>query len=413
MSRITVKGPVIIAMNHPNAFTDPIVLSYLTFPLRLKYLARGDVFKPGFVSTMLEIIGIVPIFRIQDAGKEGLKKNDESYQRVNSLLKKNCKVIVFAEGLCVQERRLRPLKKGVARMVFGAYESIHNENLMVLPIGIHYDKPHQFRSHVYYNVGEPILAKDYIEDYRNNAVKTNKKFLEDLRVTMKSLIAHIDDKSNDEVVYMIEELCKTDWMEQENLNLKDLNDDFKMTKKITNLVNQTATRNQPGLDDFKEKAKSYFNKLKKKHLQDWLINPKQSQKVKVYLLVARIFLLTICAPIYLVGLIGNFLALLLTHFLTRKIIKSNEFYSSIALGLGMIIFLLNYVLIYFISHSFTSNAVVSCFHCFLFIIAGFLSLHYHSALIKTRGLMKIIFNTTLANELKKEREILITLINNF
>src|SRR6478609_8350002 len=94
------KGPVIIAMNHPNAFTDPIYLTYLTYPTRLNYLARGDVFKPGFASFMLEQIGIIPIFRVRDGGKEGLKKNDESYQVVNKLLARDGKIMVFAEGLC-------------------------------------------------------------------------------------------------------------------------------------------------------------------------------------------------------------------------------------------------------------------------------------------------------------------------
>src|SRR3954470_11109789 len=127
--------PVIIAMNHPNAFTDPIAFTYVSYPMRLYYMARGDAFKPGIISWLLERIGIVPIFRIQDAGKEGLLKNDEAYRRVNHLLGKNGKVMVFAEGLCIQERCLRPLKKGVARMVFGAYEYLQDDRLKVVPVG--------------------------------------------------------------------------------------------------------------------------------------------------------------------------------------------------------------------------------------------------------------------------------------
>src|SRR3954463_11311538 len=68
-------GPAVIAMNHPNAFTDPIMITYLAYPTRLYYMARGDAFKPGFVSWFLSGLGIVPVFRLQDAGREGLKKN--------------------------------------------------------------------------------------------------------------------------------------------------------------------------------------------------------------------------------------------------------------------------------------------------------------------------------------------------
>ena len=87
IKNIQVNGPTIIAMNHPNAFTDPIIIAYLSYPAKVKYLARGDAFKPGIVTWFLSTIGIVPIFRIQDGGKEGLKKNDEAYSKVNELLK--------------------------------------------------------------------------------------------------------------------------------------------------------------------------------------------------------------------------------------------------------------------------------------------------------------------------------------
>src|SRR5687768_1204651 len=87
------KHPVIIAMNHPNAFTDPMVFAYLAYPVRLHYLARGDAFKNRLVASILGSIGIVPIFRLRDAGKEGLKKNEEPYRVVNRLLRRNAKVI--------------------------------------------------------------------------------------------------------------------------------------------------------------------------------------------------------------------------------------------------------------------------------------------------------------------------------
>ena len=89
---LKVKGPVIIAVNHPNGFMDPIVLATLAYPPRVRYLARGDAFKKGIITAMLESLGIIPIYRIQDGGKEGLKKNDATYERVNALLKTNKKI---------------------------------------------------------------------------------------------------------------------------------------------------------------------------------------------------------------------------------------------------------------------------------------------------------------------------------
>jgi 1-acyl-sn-glycerol-3-phosphate acyltransferase len=207
-----VKAPVIIAMNHPNAFMDPVAFTAVCFPPRLKYMARGDAFKPGPITWLLEQIGIVPIFRIQDGGREGLKKNDDAYRRVNAFLKRRAKVIIFAEGICIQERRLRPLKKGLARMVFGAYEHLGTDELLVVPVGVNYSWPSKFRSNIFYNVGEPIRIKDFIDDYHQNPARAQNALLAHLEPKMKELITHINDPANDEAVFMVEQLCKKDWV---------------------------------------------------------------------------------------------------------------------------------------------------------------------------------------------------------
>ncbi|MBC7863155.1 MAG: 1-acyl-sn-glycerol-3-phosphate acyltransferase, partial [Bacteroidia bacterium] len=114
--------PVIIAMNHPNSFMDPIAFSSQCIR-KMFYLARGDSFKKG-IGWALEGVGIIPIYRMSDAGRDGVKKNDESFEAVSRHLAKNHSVIIFPEGLCIQERRLRNLKKGCARIVFYSMEEL-------------------------------------------------------------------------------------------------------------------------------------------------------------------------------------------------------------------------------------------------------------------------------------------------
>ncbi len=413
IKNLTTKGPVIIAMNHPNAFTDPILITYLSYPLRVKYMARGDAFKPGAVSSLLEWIGIVPIYRMRDGGKEGLKKNDESYRRVNELLSKNAKIIVFAEGLCVQERRLRPLKKGVARMVFGAYEHLNTNDLKVVPVGINYSKAHKFRSTVFYNVGEPIYIKDFIEEYKQNTARAHNSFLQVLEPKMRELITHISDPKNDQVVDYIEELCKKDWLKNQCLNHKNLNDDLTVLKQIVELVNNTAINNQNALDEFKTLAQNYFKKLESYKLRDWLINPNQNKHISYSTIGFRIMLLTIGLPVHLLGIIGNFLPLLLTHRIAKKTIKNKEFYSSIALGVGMFVFLINYVLLFLICYLNAETIILPSIYCIVFMLAGWFSLYYHPFAVKSLGILRILRNKPLLRELSVEREKLLSLINKF
>src|SRR5438034_10882663 len=80
---IRTNGPVILAMNHPNAFMDPIMFAFFAYPPKFYYLARGDAFNSWFGNYFLTSVGVAPIFRIQDGGKEGLKKNEDTYKTVN------------------------------------------------------------------------------------------------------------------------------------------------------------------------------------------------------------------------------------------------------------------------------------------------------------------------------------------
>ncbi len=409
---VQVKGPVIIAMNHPNAFTDPIVFTYISYPTRLRYLARGDAFKPGLISTLLELIGVVPIFRIQDAGREGLKKNDEAYRSVNRLLKKKGKIMIFAEGICVQERRLRPLKKGVARMVFGAYEFIDNDELVVVPVGVNYSQPEKFRSTLFYNVGEPIKVKDFIGAYRDNPAKGNKLFLQTLEPSMKGLITHINNKEYDKVVPQIESLCKKDLLKEQGLNYRNLEHDYIVTKQITEKVNAAEAGNKAVLDEFKEKASGYFEALKKNKLRDWLIDPNQKKNLNNVTLFLRFLILLIGLPLYAAGLIGNYLPYKLTEKLAKKILKGKvEFYSSLIIGFGIFIFLFNYILWFTVIYIFSPNVLWPVLICFMLSMCGWFSIPYYFFKTKTFGMRRAIRNKEMVAGFIQRRKELLSLIN--
>ena len=264
-----VKGPVILAVNHPNGFMDPVVLSTLGYRPRLRYLARGDAFKKGLITAILESLGIIPIYRIQDGGKEGLKKNDATYERVNSLLNKNKKIMIFAEGLCIQERRLRPLKKGVPRMIMGIMESGKLDDLIVLPVGINYTDPSQFQGTIFCNVGKPIKMIEYMAAYKEAPAKTMNQFLADLTPRMKELIVHINHQRSEEVIEHLEEVCRLDYYKHKKYSLRNLEHDFNFSNYIVDIINKAEETQPEKVKELHHKTAHYFSVLKKHNLKDW------------------------------------------------------------------------------------------------------------------------------------------------
>ena len=387
---LKVKGPVIIAMNHPNAFMDPISFTVSAYPPRVYYLARGDAFKKGIVTVLLESLGIIPIFRIQDGGKEGLKKNNETYERVNALLKRNQKIIVFAEGLCVQERRLRPLKKGVPRMVFGAAEAEDLKDLVVVPVGVNYSDPDQFRGDVFFNIGKPLKVSDYWENYKEAPAKTMNQFLSDLAPRMKELIVHINHKHNERLIEHIEEIYKYKFFKKHHYQFNNLEHSFNFSTKIAEVINHVEEAKPENVKALYEKTKHYFNSLKKHNIRDWLINPAKQNRITYLNFIFRVLILAVTFPVYIIGLIGNYLPYKVTHLITSKKVKLVEFKASFYMGIGAVLFLLYYPLQFFIIKAFVPHVWWALFVILIFIVCGFISMHLSPFRKKTWGIYRTL-----------------------
>lgn len=407
---VIVNGPVILAINHPNAFMDPAMFTYVAYPPKFYFLARGDVFKPGIASIVFEGLGIAPIFRLQDGGREGLKKNDDTYRRVFGMLKENKKVIIFAEGLCVQERRLRPLKKGVPRMVFNAMEEINRPDLTVVPVGINYTNPKKFRSNLFFNVGEPIKVVDFMEEYKVQPARTMNAFLKVLEPKMKELIVHIDNPQNDKLVGWLEEMVLRDWCKQQKLNYKNLDHELKVAQQITAIVNKADVENKEVVAELNGKCNSYFSDLDKLKIRDWLINPNNHSKVNWFNFLARSLVLILFSPLWIRGLIGNYVPYKLSQKIVDKKIKSVEFHSSFNMAIGTILMWFYYGLQFYIVNKLAPNVGWAWLAIVISFITGKFVLYYYPFLQKTRGLVKVLTNREKVEVLKAKRKEILDLI---
>ncbi len=151
-----IKGPVLIAANHPNSFLDAILLDTL-FQQPVWSLARGDVFKNNFLTRVLTAMRILPVYRVSE-GVENLSTNYETFATCKKIFRDNGLVLIFSEGLCINEWHLRPLKKGTARLVISSWKE--EIPLTILPVGINYSSFTRFGKNVIINIGEPISKNE-------------------------------------------------------------------------------------------------------------------------------------------------------------------------------------------------------------------------------------------------------------
>ncbi|MFZ1528594.1 MAG: 1-acyl-sn-glycerol-3-phosphate acyltransferase [Ferruginibacter sp.] len=185
------RGPLLLACNHPNSFLDAIVLCTL-FKKPVYSLARGDAFKNKWVAKFLRAIYILPVYRTSE-GVENLEHNYSTFEACKTIFKKNGIVLIFSEGLCINEWHLRPLKKGTARLAGSSWED--GIPLTVLPIGINYDSFKKAGKNIEINFGKPII-KTAIEPGESHG-KTLQSFNALLQKELEKLV--LEFNSNDQV----------------------------------------------------------------------------------------------------------------------------------------------------------------------------------------------------------------------
>ena len=117
---LTQRGPLLIIANHPDSFLDAIIIgSY--YKRRVHFLARGDAFTKKHHRFLLELLNMIPVYRLRE-GKEFLHLNDYAIRKSIQLISEGESVLIFIEGVCVNDHQLQPFKKGTARILEGLHQ---------------------------------------------------------------------------------------------------------------------------------------------------------------------------------------------------------------------------------------------------------------------------------------------------
>jgi glycerol-3-phosphate O-acyltransferase/dihydroxyacetone phosphate acyltransferase len=170
-SRIPASGPVFLAVNHPNALVDALVVGW-TVPRPVRFTAKATIFANPVVGQFLRAVGVVPLRRASDELKRVPQtagttdagpsapldpaRNAESFRAVSDALSEGGAVVIFPEGRSHDEPQLAPLRTGLARMALSARDDAGVRGIRILPIGLLFEQKEAPRSRVLVQVGDAI-----------------------------------------------------------------------------------------------------------------------------------------------------------------------------------------------------------------------------------------------------------------
>jgi 1-acyl-sn-glycerol-3-phosphate acyltransferase len=180
---INMKGPVLIAANHPNSFLDAIIIASI-FDRPIHFLARGDAFHKPWHNTLLRTLHMFPVYRLRE-GKQYLGLNANAFENSRKVLSQNGIILIFIEGICVNKHELQPFKKGAARIANTCWKE--GIPLQVLPLGMGYSSFDKMGKSILVQTGELMVQKQlmYQEEESKNYVLFNQVLFQKIQ----SLIA--------------------------------------------------------------------------------------------------------------------------------------------------------------------------------------------------------------------------------
>ena len=311
---------------------DGVLLSVL-LRCKLSLLARGDVFKKPTANKALRSMRLLPIYRMEDgAGNEQAAKNQQTFNECYEIFRKNGMVLIFPEGYCVSERRLRPMKKGAAKMAFEAIEKYPEMDLQVIPVGMNYSNSGHFREEVCINFGHPIAVQSYMEllkeGKQNKAITDfNTKLFEDLEREM----VIIKDPSNDQVGNQYLLMARNQYKPAFFGFFKKTKKRFLAEKRAANDLNHLSETNPESFETFRNNISNYFETLKNLKIKDKYFAIPLFEKI-LYLIFTIVF-----AVPALVGLLLNFIPVRMAKNIAGAKVKKIEFYDSVYMGSAAII----------------------------------------------------------------------------
>jgi 1-acyl-sn-glycerol-3-phosphate acyltransferase len=322
--------PLIICSNHGNSFLDAILLAVL-IPRKIHFLARADVFNSPVKRWFLKRLNMMPIYRLRD-GREALTLNNEIFDVCATLLMKNEVILIFPEGNCVVEKRLRTFKSGIADLAL----KNNLKNIAVLPLVIDYEKPYRLQTRVSIKA-LPLIFVDKLNP--DDELKHRKQqLLKSIQSNISAQMLIIPDVGDDDFYEFMFELY------QQTLSHEIFVDTSKKILKH--------------LEKIKAEEYELFLKLKdevqelESLLQNNSISLKAFQKLSAIKMIGLIFMF----PLTLMGFLVNYLPSFWVGKVLKQI-KDKQFISAVRMVSTTFIYIIYMMLIFLLLLIFTDDSL--------------------------------------------------------
>lgn len=400
------NGPVIFAPNHQNALMDALAIIY-SGKRQPVFMARADIFRKEKIKKILTFLKIIPVYRIRD-GIETLSNNDESFELAFQVLKRNGAIGIMPEGNHGEQRKLRPLKKGIARLAIQAQELLGNETrVKIVPVGLDFSSYQGFRGYLVVNFGKPIDVSKFLAGYRENAARGLQSLRMRLTEELKGVMINIDSENFYDTIYQAKEL----FAYHKRKDLPMVCDKFIADKKLSDKLVALETENPGEINLLKKKITELNDASHQLNINPWIFS--WNPPVNKLEWISDFTRYTVFFPVFVLASLFHAVPFAVSEFYSNKV-ADKQFVSSMRFVISFVVYLAWYLLILILPVSFLLKVILVVSMPLL----GIMTFDYWDSLKKARIKLRYLLlrrqnNKTFVNAEKLHKEIIDWLIQKF
>ena len=372
------QGPLLLLANHPNTFMDPLIIAAIA-KQRVGFMANASIFSSPFMVKFFTFFHVIPVYRQKDIAPGEKPDNQKTFARSIDYLNQNGTFLIFPEGNSYYELKLRKIKTGSARIAL-SYEEAHqfNSDLQICTVALDYSDALQFRSMVAVTFNPAFKINDYKEQYHNDEFAAVKDLTHKIRKDLAQHVTHTEEKDQEEYLLRAHQFYAT-FVDEEADLYKNPKRSLEVRLELSRALRYLKRKDESLYNDLEHDLQTFFMRLKKEDLSLGLFSDeflKQNPFVVYFRYLFEFFLL---GPIYLFGLITNYLPYILPSKIFNAMRTDIEYKTSVQMVAGLLTFPIFYFIeVQIFRHYVSTNVWLSLLLTAFLAISGYITMYYYT-----------------------------------
>lgn len=380
--RIPDEGPVILAANHPSGIVDAFALGLAT-RRQVHFTARSTLFD-GRWAALLQRLGVLPLYRRLDAAAQ-MGRNVEAFRACFDLLEQGGVIGIFPEGISHVDPQVKEMRTGAVRMGLEA-EARRGFQLgvRIVPVGISFSNPGDFRSDLTLRIGEPLELAKYAAEYAADPAATVRSVNEELRRRIEALIVHLEDLSQRPIVEAAWESFGPIWVKDPSV-LPAIDDEptreIEVKRRIAGAVTYYARFQPAWAVNLQRHLDGYQAALRRLRITEETLGRRTGPLPLLRETLPAAVVGIVGAPLALFGWLINGLPQLLTGWLAQRLAAEPTQLAAYKMWIGLQAFAVCYGLVVLLLHRLVGLGRIEMLLAFALLPAtGYLASRYFALL---------------------------------